>query len=78
MEAMPKTSYYVRAIWDDEASVYYSESNIPGLVIEADTLADFMDAAQELGPEMLEANVPGYIRNPAASHPSAALELACA
>ena len=51
------TTYYVNAVWDAEASVYYSESNIPGLVVEADTLAEFVAIAEELAPEMLRDNV---------------------
>ena len=34
-------SYYVRAIWDPEASVWTSQSDVPGLVIEANTLTEF-------------------------------------
>ena len=51
-----KAPYYVRAIWDPEASVWVSQSNIPGLVIEADTLAEFEELMNELAPEMLAAN----------------------
>ncbi len=51
-----KQSYFVAAIWDAEASVWCSESNIPGLVIEADTLAEFEQLMNELAPEMLAAN----------------------
>jgi hypothetical protein len=68
-------TYYVKAIWDEEAEVYYSETNVPGLVVEADTLAEFVEIAQELAPEMLEANVPGYKPSPEKRHPTAALEL---
>lgn len=51
-----KPSYYVEALWDSEASVWISKSNIPGLVIEADTLAEFEQLMNELAPEMLSAN----------------------
>lgn len=49
-------SYYVKASWDPEASVWISETDIPGLVIEAETLAEFEAAMVELAPEMLAAN----------------------
>ena len=49
--------YHVRAIWDPEASVWTSESDIPGLVIEANTLAEFESLMCELGPEMILTNV---------------------
>lgn len=51
-----KQAYYVAALWDPEASVWVSDSNIPGLVIEADTLAEFEQLMVELAPEMLAAN----------------------
>ncbi len=49
-------SYYVKALWDPEASVWTSESDIPGLVIEANTLTEFDMLLWELAPEMLAAN----------------------
>jgi hypothetical protein len=48
--------YSVKALWDEEAGVWYSESNIPGLVIEADSLAQFEQLLYKLGPEMLAEN----------------------
>jgi hypothetical protein len=49
-------SYFVRAVWDPEASVWISQSDIPGLVIEANTLTEFESLIWELAPEMLAAN----------------------
>ena len=49
-------AYYVKALWDAEAKVWISETDIPGLVIEADTLAEFDELFQELAPEMLAEN----------------------
>lgn len=51
-----KSSYYVKALWDPEAAVWTSESDIPGLVIEASTLTEFEVLIWELAPEMLSAN----------------------
>jgi len=48
--------YYVRAVWDPEASVWISETDIPGLVIEANTLSEFESLVFELAPEMLATN----------------------
>jgi hypothetical protein len=70
------TNYYVKALWDDEASLYYSETNVPGLNIEAETLHDFIAIAEELTPQMLEANVPGYSPDKLRGRATAALELA--
>ena len=33
--------FFVEALWDDEAQVYFSKSDIPGLNIEATTLGKF-------------------------------------
>jgi hypothetical protein len=49
-------SYFVAALWDPEAAVWYSDSNIPGLVIEADTVTEFERLMNELAPEMLAEN----------------------
>jgi len=49
-------SYYVKASWDPEASVWISETDIPGLVIETETLAEFEAVMVELAPEILAAN----------------------
>jgi hypothetical protein len=51
-----KPSYYVKALWDPEASVWTSESDIPGLVIEANTLTEFETLIWQLAPEMLAEN----------------------
>ena len=51
------TRFYVRAKWDAEAGVFISDTNIPGLNVEAETLAGFVSAVEELAPMMLEANV---------------------
>lgn len=48
--------YHVEAIWDPEAGVWVSESDVPGLVIEADSLAEFESLVQELVPELLADN----------------------
>ncbi len=52
------TTFYVKAKWDEEAKVYYSETNVPGLNIEADTLKSFLELAEDLAPQMLQANLP--------------------
>lgn len=53
---MRKMPYFVKAQWDDQAKVWYSNSNIPGLVIEADTIAEFEKLMNELAPVMLAEN----------------------
>lgn len=49
--------YHVQADWDAEAKVWISSSNIPGLVIEADTLPEFVELVQALAPELLADNL---------------------
>ena len=50
-------SFYVKAIWDAEAGVWCSESNILGLVIETATLAEFESLARHFAPELLAENL---------------------
>jgi hypothetical protein len=45
--------FYVKAFWDDEASVWWSESNIPGLVLQTETLEEFQDLIQHFAPDLL-------------------------
>ncbi|MFA4894100.1 DUF1902 domain-containing protein [Brevundimonas sp.] len=49
-------SFYVKAIWDPEAEVWCSESNIPGLVLETSTLAEFESLARHFASELLDEN----------------------
>jgi len=51
-----RRTYHVRAQWDLQAKVWFSESDVPGLVIETATLAEFEALMRELVPEMLENN----------------------
>ena len=59
-----KIDYRVQADWDPEARVWVSTSNIPGLVVEADTLPEFVELVQALAPDLLadNADVHGDIR----------------
>lgn len=49
--------FHVQADWDAEAKVWISSSNIPGLVVEADTLPEFVELVQALAPELLADNL---------------------
>jgi hypothetical protein len=51
-----RKTFYVRSVWDDEAGVYYCESDIIGLHIEAQTLDEFEVLMNEFAPEMIVAN----------------------
>lgn len=59
MEKMFKVS----AVWDAEARVFFSQTDIPGLVVEADSFEEFVVLVETLAPEMLEANAP-HIQRP--------------
>ena len=54
---MPHT-FKITAVWDSEAKVFTSTSDIPGLVVEADTFEEFVSLVEALAPEMLAANLP--------------------
>lgn len=45
--------YHIEAHWDPEAKVWVSKSDVPGLVIETATLAEFEALMRELAPEMI-------------------------
>ena len=47
---------HVQAEWDADARVWTSTSNIPGLVVEADTLPQFVELVQALAPDLLADN----------------------
>lgn len=49
-------TFVIRAIWDEEAGVFYSESDIRGLHIEAETLDEFQDVMREAAVELIIAN----------------------
>ncbi len=55
---MPKI-FFIRAEWDEEASVWVATSDdVPGLVSEADTIEQLSAKLEVLIPELLDAN--GY------------------
>jgi len=48
--------FNVTAHWDDEAKVFYSDSDIVGLHIEAQTIEEFEDLMMELAPGLVMVN----------------------
>lgn len=53
---MAKRVFTVTARWDDEAEVYFAESDIIGLHIEAATIAEFEAVMLDLAPGLVIAN----------------------
>lgn len=51
-----KRTFVVRALWDEKAKVFYSESDIVGLHIEAATLDEFEDVMMDVGIDLILAN----------------------
>ena len=51
-----KRKYLVTAIWDEEAQVFYSKSDIHGLHIEAETLDEFESLIVDLAPDLIIEN----------------------
>lgn len=49
-------SFFVKAVWDDEAKVYVSESDIIGLHIEAETVDEFEVIMRDVATDLLIAN----------------------
>ncbi|MDE9449989.1 DUF1902 domain-containing protein [Aliiroseovarius sp. Z3] len=50
---MADMSFYVSALWDEDAKVFYSESNIIGLHIEAETIEEFEEVMKSLAPSLV-------------------------
>ena len=53
---MKRRVFSVEALWDEEAKVFYSESDIDGLHIEAKTMKEFEKIMLELAPDLILAN----------------------
>lgn len=53
---MMKKIFHVRALWDDEAKRFYSDSDIRGLHIETETLDEFADVLTDVAAELVLAN----------------------
>jgi len=51
-----RKSFYIKAIWDSEANVFVSESDIVGLHIEAETIEDFQKIMEENALDLVIAN----------------------
>lgn len=51
-----RKTYHVEALWDAEARVWVSTSDLPGLVIETATLAEFEALIRDLAPDLIAAN----------------------
>lgn len=49
-------TFTIAAIWDDEAKVFYSKSDIKGLHIEAGTIEEFEGVMSDLAIEMIVDN----------------------
>jgi hypothetical protein len=51
-----KRTFFVRALWDAEAKVFYSESDIEGLHIEAPSVDAFEDVIFDAAIDLIVAN----------------------
>lgn len=51
-----KRVFAVKAIWDDEAQVFYAQSDIEGLHIEAASLDEFEEIMLDVAPELIMVN----------------------
>ncbi len=54
-----RKTFHVEALWDAEAKVWVSRSDVPGLVIETATLAEFEALMHALTPGLLADNEGG-------------------
>lgn len=49
-------TFSIKALWDEEAEVFFSESDIIGLHIEADTIEEFEEIIHECAVELIIEN----------------------
>ena len=59
MDMNMSNTFTVTATWDPGARVFTSRSDLPGLVVEAETFEEFVDLVRALAPEVIAANLPG-------------------
>lgn len=53
---MNKKNFHIKAIWDEDAGVFYSESDIVGLHIEAATIEEFQRVMEENALDLVISN----------------------
>lgn len=53
---MSGNTYYVKACWDENENVFFSESDITGLHIEAETLEDFEEIFHSVAVDLIIQN----------------------
>ena len=53
---MVKRTFFVKALWDADAKVFYSESDTEDLHIEADTVEQFEDVMFDTAIDLIVAN----------------------
>ncbi|MDD9909637.1 MAG: DUF1902 domain-containing protein [Ahrensia sp.] len=51
-----RPTFFVKALWDDEAKVFTSQSDIIGLHIEAETLKEFEELVLDCAVDLVLAN----------------------
>ena len=51
-----KRTFFIEAVWDAEAKVFYSKSDIEGLHIEAATIEGFEEVMKDVAVELIFAN----------------------
>ena len=51
-----RPNFYVNVLWDDEAKVFISESNIRGLHIVADTIEEIEEVAEDVAFDLILSN----------------------
>ncbi|MCF6344584.1 MAG: DUF1902 domain-containing protein [Devosiaceae bacterium] len=53
---MARHIFTIQALWDEEAKVFYSESDIDGLHVETESLEEFEEVIMDLAPDLILAN----------------------
>jgi hypothetical protein len=48
---------YINALRDADAGVFYAESNVPGLHVEAESLDEMLEILRDVLPDLIRANL---------------------
>ncbi len=51
-----KRTFFVEAVWDEDANVFYSKSDIEGFHIESETIEEFEDVMRDTAIELIMEN----------------------
>ena len=58
---MSDREFLIHAVWDEDARVFYAESDVPGLNVEAATLQAFVEVLKDVLPDLIGTNADQHL-----------------